>query len=460
MPDPWEDAAKQFKPTGQGQGTSSPNEDWRVWQQKDAPQQSMLSTIGHGIGDLALGAGRGLYSTMSAPAAFAAEQLQKHPIPGIVVDPAKLGQRKQISTPVGTMQSIGKGLEQAGEFMVPGAAEESLASLAPKAIRPLARIGTSALGAGTVNAAQGGSFATGAAMGAGGQAVGQGLKAAAPAVAEKALGIRGKFDRAYNKTPGLAALQETSGIRPETISRQAGERIGDLSTQTENMANAVSVTPTGQPRPIASLNPARGEIASAQQTAIRQNAAGTHGQLEKMGDTLSRNFHTGQPIPQDVTPRELLDLRRGFNEEHGRWNPDIHEQAVGAGRRAYGGLTGEFHRVLPESESLDTRVSNLIPVKNRAQITALGDNPLQKGLARFGAHTGALTLGGLGAAEGARERGIPGAIVGGLTGVLAPELIASPEGQMLAARTMFRSGALRPVVGLAAQATKRKDEEK
>ena len=51
--------------------------------------------------------------------------------------------------------------------MIPGGAEEHLAGLAPKAIRPLARIATSALGSGTVNAAQGGSFGTGAALGAG-----------------------------------------------------------------------------------------------------------------------------------------------------------------------------------------------------------------------------------------------------------------------------------------------------
>ena len=171
---------------------------------------------------------------------------------------------------------------------------------------------------------------------------------------------------------------------------------------------------------------------------------------------LGTRFATGQPIPEQVTPRELLDLRRGFNEEHGRWNPELHEPTVAAGRRAYGGLTGEFHRVLPEAEPLDTRISNLIPVKNRAQITALGDNPMQKVLGRVGAHTGAATLGIGGALEGRREGGTPGMIVGGLTGLVAPELIASPEGQMIAARALNKAGALRPVVGGAAQVIKRK----
>ena len=61
--------------------------------------------------------------------------------------------------------------------------------------------------------------------------------------------------------------------------------------------------------------------------------------------------------------------------------------------------------------------------------------------------------------EGRREGGIPGAIAGGLTGVLAPELIASPEGQMLIARSLNKAGALKPLVGAALQADRNKGEK-
>ncbi len=521
-----------------------------------APQPSTMQTLGQGALDFAKGVGKGALHTVSSTDEFARQHL-----PAFLTNsnmgfgpPANLEHVKQMATPHGTMQSIGHGVEQAGEFMIPGGAEEKLASMAPRVIQPLARIGTSALGAGMVNKAQGGSFGTGAAMGAAGSAVGQGLKAIAPSVAEKALGIRGKFDRAFNKAPGEAALSETTGIRPETISNQARERIGQLSGQTEKLAENASarpnpvrgllpappeqipLAPTPSPRnpkmrPIAfdaevnpeepmeprsgnpmapiseypginphylsgsahpelsgripttqgvlirpqqasgaplpsmvpnraaSLAPARGVVREAMGSAENQNAGGLHGQLGNMQDFLSRKFSTGEPIPENVTPRQLLYLRRGFNEEHGRWNPELRDAAVTTGRRAYGALTDEFHRVLPEAEPLDERVANLIPVKNRAQIKATGDNVSQKVLGRIGAHSGAALLGTAGAYEGRREGGVPGAIAGGITGVLAPELIASPEGQMLAARTLNRAGGLRGAVGAAAQLSKRKEDE-
>jgi len=391
-------------------------------------------------------------------------------------------------------------------------------------------------------------------MGAAGGAVGQGLKAIAPSVAEKALGIRGKFDRAFNKAPGKAALSETTGIRPETISNQARERISQLSGQTERMAENASARPnpvrgmlpappqeiplaptpsprnpkmrpmafnaevnpeepmeprsgnpmapiseypginphylsgsahpelsgripttqgvlirpqeaSGAPLPAtvpnrtASLAPARGVVREAMGSAVNQNAEGLHGQLGNMQDFLTRKFSTGEPIPENVTPRQLLDLRRGFNEEHGRWNPEMRDAAVTTGRRAYGALTDEFHRVLPEAETLDQRVSNLIPVKNRAQIKALGDDIPQRMLGRIGAHSGAALMGTAGAIEGKKEGGIPGMITGGLAGWAVPEMIASPEGQMLAARALNKAGGLRGAVGAAAQLSKRKEDE-
>jgi hypothetical protein len=478
---------------------------------------------------------------------------------------------EDLSTPTNTPQKFGYGTEQAAEFMLPGGAEKEaiakLGTMTPKAM-PLIKAGVSGLSTGAMNKLQGGEFGTGAALGAAGSAIGQGLKAVAPAVAEKALGIRGKFDRAYNKTPGLAALTETTGIRPETVSAQAGKRIGELSEATNRMADAASIRPNpvrgllapppqeiplhtaggyegrlsqpvrltepnrpgrpllpapslstpmapgmqsefperlasgdtsirpdissphggmgqaqyigeipgerggpGQvqgvlirpgetqagalpptvPNRMASLAHARQPVSEAMGKAVRENAAGTHGQLEGMQNFLGRRFATGEPIPETVTPRELLDLRRGFNEEHGRWNPELHDTTVATGRRAYGGLTGEFHRVLPEAEPLDTRVANLIPVKNRAQIVALHDNIPQRMMGRIGAHTGALSGMLAGGYEGRREGGTPGMIAGGLAGLAIPELVSSPEGQMALARTLYKANALRPLTGAALQ---------
>ena len=352
------------------------------------------------------------------------------------------------------------------EFLAPGGLEErgaaKLATLAPKLGKyaaPLAHVLTSAISSGGVNAAQGGSPVTGALMGAGGQVLGQGLKAAAPVIAETALGLP-KAARAFGKTPGTALLNETRGIRPSTIAASAQERLGQLNPQLEQAADAASVRPAPRiSNPIASLRPARSVISGAMGKAANQNAEGLHGQLGNMLDSLSQRFQTGEPIPENITPRQLLDLKRGFNEENLRWNPEMHDRALSTGRQAYNALDQELDRTVPESAGLNQRISSLIPVAQRAESISRGAPTLQRAAQRFGAHTGALTLGGIGGYQGYREGGVPGAIAGGLTGVLAPELIASPEGQMALARTLNKANGLRPLVGGALQLDRKKGEQ-
>jgi hypothetical protein len=413
----------------------------------------MLSRVGKGALNLGSDALQGLgesgISLMSTGDDFA----RKH-LPAFMTNsnmgfgpPANLEHVHQLASPDNTTQAISKGIGNAAQFLIPGSAEEKVASLAPKAIQPLARIATSALSTGAVNKAQGGEFGTGALLGGGGSAIGQGLKAAAPMIAESALGIP-KVARAFGKTPGAAIINETHGINPETVAASAQERMGQL---TPELDQAAAKAPGS-----ASLAPARAVISDAANKASSQNAASLHGQLNTMGDTLARRFDTHAPIPQDITPSELLNLKRGFSDEHLRWNPEIHDRALSTGRQAYGALDSELDRTVPEAAGLNQRISSLIPVARRAESVGRDAPTTQRVLGRFARPTGALFGAGLGGSVGYREGGTPGAIAGGLTGLVAPELIASPEGQMLAARSLNKAGSLRPIVGAALQADRKK----
>jgi hypothetical protein len=76
----------------------------------------------------------------------------------------------------------------------------------------------------------------------------------------------------------------------------------------------------------------------------------------------------------------------------------------------------------------------LIPGRQQAARRAAGAGITQRIAGRVAAHTGALTLGGLAGTAGYREGGLPGAVAAGAAGLVGPELLASPTGQMAAAR--------------------------
>lgn len=467
-----------------------------------APQQSTLSKIGSVASDLGVGALKGAGSTANnlghlIVPDWALNASNKHLGTNFPVPTAE--QQEGYFKPANTTQAVGKAIEQGGEFLIPGGAEErgaaKLASLAPKLGRfaePLAKIGTSAVSSGLVNKAQGGEFGTGAAAGAAGAGLGQGIKALAPKVAETALRI-GKSARGGGRDIGSAVLNETTGIRPESVSESAKGKISSLYAERQGLLDQASVKPnpvkgllkspdeeiplpssgvlrraapvgsgpipSTLPNPSASLSPARNVLSEAMGKARGMEAPTLHSQVGSMSDFLHRGAVTGEEIPENITPSHLSRLQQGFSDEHLRWNPDVHEMANAAGQRAYGAMTGELGRTAPETVPLNTRISNLIPAQRAAESTSRNATTGQRVLGRFGAHSGALLGGTVGAGAGYREAGIPGAIAGGATGILAPELIASPEGQMAAARLMNKAGSLRPAVGVALQAN-RKDKDK
>lgn len=157
----------------------------------------------------------------------------------------------------GIAGKVGFGAGQFAQFIIPGEAEEragaTLAEMAPRGLKFVSQTLPKLIDAAAISKFQGGSPLLGAVTAGAGEGLAQGLNKVAPSIAESALGIR-RAERAYGKTPGKALLQDTKGIRPATVARSAGSKIGELTSDIENMAKEASVptiTRTGEPQRLA-----------------------------------------------------------------------------------------------------------------------------------------------------------------------------------------------------------------
>ena len=438
--DPWADDPAMMKAA---QGKPAPpggDDDWKLWQQGAAkPQQSMLQKVGSTVGDLATGAFKGASRGIDDLSNTA-----KKYIPGLSSldsaywkaqgkDPNAAGaDYTQAIQPSNTAQAIGGGLEKAAEFLIPGRAEEAgaakLAEMIPQAGKyaaPLARMASSAVGSGAVNAAQGGSFGAGAAMGAGGSAVGSGLEAMAPGAARFAMGIR-KGDKAFGKTPGEALLNDTRGFSPATVAKTGQQTLDRLNPQ-------LNADYAAAPGP-ASPDSARQVILNAMAKARQEKNPVALQQLQPLLDHLT-SFE-GQAIPSQMSPADLLNLKRGFGKARTSWSPETSPDVQGTARQAYHALDKEGDRVVPTSEQLNQRISSLIPAVQRAESTSRNATIPEKVMHRMAAHTGAAIGGIAGADAGYNHGGLPGAMIGGVAGAVLPEVATSPAMQMMLARGM------------------------
>ncbi len=472
----------------------------------------------------------------------------------------------QLITPANTTQAVGKGLEQVGEFLLPTGIEEGAAKFGGAALGHGGEIAGKLLGSaahsGAINKAQGGSATTGALLGAGGAAVGEGMKAAAPLIAESALGVRGT-EKIRGRTVGQAIMDETNGVRPATVLKSAEDKLKDLNAQNENLVRAAGQRPlapvrgllqapqydvplqsspdvtgqlskptilqsnramprefphygvnaptqtapdlgeipgeageilppenngfpdrangmgaheyigqragtqggTGQPQGVLrtrdpeiagqvntpepsatpvpynpiSLAPARNIASGAQARAVAKNLPGPYHTFGELGDVVSKRFLTGEPIPEQVSPMEGLELKRGIGDfmPEGSWNPESVSRIAPVRDAMYGSMMEELERAVPETGPLNQRISSLLPVTRRAEMAVRAPGVLENTLNRFRAPTGALTGMVGGGAAGYHEGGVPGAIAGAGMGALLPSVISSPTTQMILARGLY-----------------------
>lgn len=290
------------------------------------------------------------------------------------------------------------------------------------------------------------------------EATGRGLSRVAEPVAEQALGIR-SVDRKFGRVPGRAALDETTGVRPETVSRQAQTRMADLTAQRNTALGA-------SPNKV-DLGPARSEVENGITRAAAGNSDTSHlipmrEQLNepKPGFAGNTSPSMGAPlapgtagpvapltISQLQDPMNALAIRQRLGNDFTKFDMarPVSREQMAVGNKAYGGLTNAIHAAVPESAPLDRRISNLIPIKESADIRALQPETTGRVLTRLARPTGAL----IGAAEGARLGGIPG----GIAGLVIPEMLTDPAAQMIGARTLDAAGkvARSPITGRSIQ---------
>lgn len=433
---------------------------------QEPPEPTLIQKMASGAKDLGMGMAKGALSTVSGTDAWARQHM-----PAFLTNsnmgfgpPANLEHVKQMATPENATQAVGKGIEQVGEFLVPGGAEKGLAAkaaeYAPKAA-PAIRMAASALGSGAVNKAQGGSFEGGAAAGAVGGAIGEGLHAIAPRIAESALNIR-KLDRAYGKGGGAIGrtiLDETTGLSPGSVAESAEERLGELNPKLNQMADQASVRPQAKMASTTSLRPALDVLDKAGQKATTQGERTTLSQLSPMQAHLTEDVGGG-PIGPDVTPRQLLDLKRGFgNEFIHRWNPETMSGVKGMAANTYHQMAQEFNRVVPGAEGINGRISRLIPVAKRAESAELNAPTTQRMFQKIAAPTGALAGALGGGYTGYEHGGAGGAMLGAGVGLLAPTLLTTPTGEMALSRMLngMSKPATKALVGSGLQMSDRKN---
>lgn len=365
---------------------------------------------------------------------------------------ANQGTLDAAAKPANLGEAMGKTGGEMASYLAPAKLETGLAEAAPEAVRPLVRIASSALSNGTMNAANGGDFATGALTGAGFGALSEGARSLlAPQSMRSA--IPGKI----SKDTAAALLEHTSGMRPSSVLESTENHIGQAGRDLETAVSGAPQTPS------ISLQPAISPVQDALATAQRQRAVGDSDQLSRVVDFLRGNGDYGPtrglppgaagPSPPSpmLTPQEALDARRGYSREfvsNPQWKQVANGPVLGPVKEGYGGLTGELHAQVPGATEADEMMHNLIPARTGLR-TLVRDDPSVAGnvMGRVGARTGALTSAAMGAAGGARSAGLPGAILGGITGLTVPEVLSAPAAKIGMARAAFSTAT--PKIGRA-----------
>lgn len=431
-----------------------------------APPSPSSNLVPNWVVDMAKGVGEGAVQTGTSLSPL----INRIPKVGETLAPsAGIAGAKALAQPANTTQLIGKTGEQIGEWLIPTGLEEkagvygakALDALAPhapnlfqKAAPLAAKTGAAALESGARNMSQGGDFSTGATAGAAGALASPVLKKAAGTVADIAMrpGIRlMKSAPEGVQKIGQTVLENSTADKPELIAKQLQGKI----TGAANAKNAL-LDSAKQNGVTGSLTPARKLVQSELDSAVAQNAPEYIRDVNKVGDRLTNIYGpdakpTGQTLPPNVDPVKLQALKEGIGKTIGSFSPEAQAAIDPLKERVYGAIAGETHGAVPGTGELDKQMTNLFPAQQAAHNVAFHPDLAHSVANRVARATGALAASTGGAYAGYKEGGVPGAVGGGAFGLLAPEMISSPTGQMFMARRFASPNSVNLFKGAALQ---------
>jgi hypothetical protein len=264
-----------------------------------------------------------------------------------------------------------------------------------------------------------------------------GARALAPEAAESSLGITQAM-RGRGRTIGQAVINETQGVRPQTIMQQSQQRISSITQQMEDAVHAAT-----QQGATGSTQPAHDVLNSALNNLPR-NARSVSDRLAGLRDLLDLTpVPSGQARRMIHTPDELLEIKRGIGTEISTWPPEWQKLPVvkQTQQQIYGAIDSELDRLVPDNAAKNQLISSLIPAKQAAQ-KLTNAAPLAQRLAhRAAAHTGALAGSGIGGFLGSQEGATPeerrrNTMLGAAAGFVLPEMLTTPTAQMSGARLL------------------------
>jgi hypothetical protein len=205
-----------------------------------------------------------------------------------------------------------------------------------------------------------------------------------------------------------------------------------------------------------SVQPAVDVIDKAIAQARRANSPDIDA-LSKVRDQLLYARETGHPLPIQTTPTDILDRKQGIGRLITGWEKQGVPFPEHVRQQVYQALDSELDRAVPESQQLNERMHNLIPIGQRAAETSRSPDVMQRAFERVARPTGGLALPAVMAAGGARESGLPGALLGGGLGLWGLEAASSPAVKAAAARGLYSGIPPRILPALTFQMTR--DEE-